>query len=733
MVYLKLRMDRVKGQRDMKSRHRFLTKVISLFLIGSFLFSFPPSLFADSLTSHLRAQSAVQDGSTKRLLLDAIQGGSVGRSITHFVIAAFLSNPWVVSTVTITGTGILLACVSCEKLPTKPRFRDILPSDIKYTIEEATSMGQRFVRGQVTASGLVQSLEGDPSSFLSDNGEALSYLVTIWDDDLENQRKARLIGEALERLQKVAPDPQKNEGSWADVYNTDGGAIDESRTIGAQAVAAQGLVDLFEKTGDTKYLFAAIRSFNFILNFQSPQESPLFGSIQGGLDAKGEKILWTSTADNARALMLFYRLSKVGPPDERYAERLIWIANWLTQKMWNADHFEAGLVDTSGNIDYGNPEKTDAQSLPVIAFDLAKELLVLVGIDPASYNPLPWLSQYITTVEYKLPTEEGIIKKIFDGIYLHGFSIKTQDRSSFGSEVTARVIEAAQALGNLSIANQFLPYLRVIQQPNGGIPRIIGTGGGEYPHHDPRLGVRATVDFVTVLKNLPKVAQDGSLKRDKEETVQSLISRAQSHNPAASVLQDLLDPNKGFLRLAVTTSLLKDPTTQKELEIAAMLFDQRNFTGAILLVDPTPKTVESHEIVLREKASRHRSLLLLTPEEAVKIFSELKGEPFVRIALETDKKALGGEVDHIVILPEDGKVISFLGLLQLASFHDPNALKAFPKAVVKAATVEISPQLNRLRPEVIETLFQNITANIVSIDASFSYQETLQDLLLKFL
>ncbi|MFH1857890.1 MAG: hypothetical protein ABH845_03175 [Candidatus Omnitrophota bacterium] len=473
----------------MKLMHNNRNRIGILVLACALFFSASEavSLFAESHPSHLRAKSAAQDGNTKDLLRSEIQEGGKffrdRRLITKTGLTLF--------GLAVGGSTLasVFAFLGCDEKPTAPvPSSEIHPADIPYSIEESSEKAYLFLEGQIAPSGLVRSYAGKDASHLYNNGQLLSYFSNIG-----AVVAARKIGDALVSM-------QDQYGSWSNTYDLEGTPIHRERYIGAQAVAARGLLDLYEATGEPSYLNAARKTAGYILELQSNPDTPLFGSIQGGRDAVGSPYSWTSTEHNARALMFLFRLWQVETDEGRkvfYAKRTRWIADWLTQKMWNKDHFEVGLLNLEGDVNVSDTMMADAQYLPVIALGLANDLLEM---NPASYNSLPWLLKYLTTVPY-------------NGKLLHGFSIHTtSDLTSFWSEGTAGAAAAAQVLGNRSLAERLLLSLRFIQRESGALPSVIGEGGGSYPHHDPVDAVDATVSFRAVLHEMPLAVPDGGTR-----------------------------------------------------------------------------------------------------------------------------------------------------------------------------------------------------------------------------
>jgi len=366
-------------------------------------------------------------------------------------------------------------------LPTLIRFGPL--SMIAYISRTLESMAKQINPD----TGLISSFEGlppkDPShgiTWMFNQAQSIDMFLAAGD-----------ITHAME-LADGALALQMAVGSWQNAYITATGKpatnLEEQQrqTVGDNVSLAKSLLNLTNRTDNIKYRDAAERLLPWLDQFWHTREDGS-GYLSGGFDSNGNKLPWTSTENNLRAMAYYSRLGST--------EKANQLAKWIQSMRGHSYYYAGYITDTIVNPDLN--KATDVQFLAVV-------MALEAGLNPQHFEfGMDWLLKQQTHV-------------LLNGNNLIGIP-RHLDAGGIWVEGTTGTIAALQILGRDKDAELFLLTLQLLQDPSSGaFPAAIGgTPGwpGTFPYSSPEASgpvVVASLDQLTLLTEAPPNSQKGS-------------------------------------------------------------------------------------------------------------------------------------------------------------------------------------------------------------------------------
>ncbi|MBI9115658.1 hypothetical protein [Sanguibacter suaedae] len=170
----------------------------------------------------------------------------------------------------------------------------------------------------------------------------LAYLARGTEADVA---RAARVGDVLVAVQSadVAGDGRVRSSYMSSpAVGSRGADVANAATMtGNQAWVGLALVALHQRTGDARYLTAALRTAELLLG--STYDTRGVGGFAGGWTAGGAKIGWRSTEHNIDCVAFFGRLASV-TGDARWAAASE-SARRFVRSMWAGTHFHVGTLD----------------------------------------------------------------------------------------------------------------------------------------------------------------------------------------------------------------------------------------------------------------------------------------------------------------------------------------------------------------------------------------------------
>jgi hypothetical protein len=264
-------------------------------------------------------------------------------------------------------------------------------------------------------------------------------------------------------------------GWWYSGYDVSTGKVNINEKVvdvGGTATAIRALAELFSRTGDNRYFQAATQAMDYLIAlYQVNSSAGTF--FKGGDATPGHP--WVSTEQNSRIIMALHALWQYAPENEKnqyvkYTQTAQEVAQWMTRKMWNGSSFYGGYDDSSNFTISTYNQLTDAQFMPIIALDTAKEILYGELNDP-TLNPQNYTSLLNSAIVGNLRSV------IYKGHLVRGWPKVSDDQSSIWLEGTLEGVCALYVLGtdaSIAMANTILKSIEAIQDADtGGVPSII--------------------------------------------------------------------------------------------------------------------------------------------------------------------------------------------------------------------------------------------------------------------
>ncbi len=315
-----------------------------------------------------------------------------------------------------------------------------------------------IVQQQNPSTGLFRSYDipGDKTAWTYDQGLGIIVL-----GQTGNLHAARRCAEGMLRVRSGT------RKVWVDSYDAETGEpIAKATAVGPNAWMGLGLLGLHAKTKEAKYLQACKDIADFILQFQV-SGGKADGVVTGGLDEHGKLFPWSSTEHNADAIAFLAAIAEV-TGENAYREAAVRITQWLNREMWDVKlrGYLPGYENTAKAIRSSFPERLDSQTWTILGqLAAARTPGWPENVSALMHNGLPWIDQYLRTVQYEGKTLRGFGK----------ISLGKRATDSFWSEGTAGWVLAARRVKHAeSLQPEIEGSLVCLQRPNGALPCSVG-------------------------------------------------------------------------------------------------------------------------------------------------------------------------------------------------------------------------------------------------------------------
>ncbi len=316
----------------------------------------------------------------------------------------------------------------------------------------------------------------DPSnphnSYTYTNAIALILLVLRGEE--KDLQLAKEIVQGFEKL-------QDEDGPWADAFHIQTGRITAwNRATGPNAWMVLALLHYYKKTKDPLAWKLAEKNTDWLLSHQDKNPNSFtYGGVKLGKAYPYSDV--RNTEANANCLAAFYAMSVFAqkPLNRiRYREAGRLVARFLTDKLWQKEHFAVAFLNSKGDIS-SFPEMLDSQTWPLLSLKATEKLH---GRSPLKYKmALKWMLQYRT----RSNKAEGFSKVTYSydpRLDTNGDGIVD---NSIWIEGVAGAILAFRQLGFLQQANYFYSEMEKLKLPSGRFPHIIGPPQLAWPHNLP--------------------------------------------------------------------------------------------------------------------------------------------------------------------------------------------------------------------------------------------------------
>lgn len=309
---------------------------------------------------------------------------------------------------------------------------------------------------------------------------AINLILLVIRGEEKDLKLAAKIVKGLRELQDEG-------GSWADAFHIQTGRITAwNRATGPNAWIVLALLHYFKKTNDPMAWNMAEKATQWLLTHQDKdQNSFTYGAIKLGKAYPYSEV--RNTEANANCLAAFYAMSLFAkkPLDRiRYREAGRLIALFLTNKLWQKDHFAVALLNSKGDVS-SFPELLDSQTWSLLSLQATRKLH---GLSVEKYAvALKWMLEYKTRAN----KAEGFSKVTFSydtRLDTNGDGIVD---NSIWVEGVAGAILAFRKMGFNRQANYFYNEMQKLKLPSGRFPHIIGPPQLAWPHNLPFASVGA--------------------------------------------------------------------------------------------------------------------------------------------------------------------------------------------------------------------------------------------------
>ncbi|MFC1709684.1 metallophosphoesterase [Candidatus Omnitrophota bacterium] len=459
---------------------------------------------------------------------------------------------------------VILSNISCERSPTEP----LLPTD---PIELAVIFLKNMAK---TTTGLPRSFRNLPSSDKSYNmsitftaSQAIGALL------LENEKAAaKKIGLAYIAV-------QDEDGGWADAYDVETGEVGSdahsNRMVGPVASMGRAMVELYAETGEQRFLNSAIKAADWMIdNFQGSWQDPRTGEtyrfLRGGEDQNGEAFEWSIVEHNSRAIIFLYDLAKQDTEDaDKYEAAAVDSAKWITEQMWQGDHFEP-LWLRDGHIDLYAKEVLDAQFLPILAFHHAQDLL---GIIPADYA---------IALEWNMIPQNTVI---YNDREVFGYARVIRTDDSVWIEATLGMACVYLILGQEERAKELIDPIKKIQNKvTGGVVHAIGVEGQNWKYDFRYDAIDATASLIFTNNNGGRIYYQLAGASSSPLTTNFAT---QSSSPTVAGVGELTNP---VVAAKITTTQISSPldlVNRDYTDVKAQMIADETASGASSPVEIT--------------------------------------------------------------------------------------------------------------------------------------------------
>ncbi len=298
-----------------------------------------------------------------------------------------------------------------------------------------------------------------------------------------SEEDLKLAQEIVLGLQQL----QDEGGPWADAFHFQTGQITAwNRATGPNAWMVLGLLHYYKKTKDPVAWKMAEATTEWLLtNQDKDQNSFTYGGVKLGKAYPFSEV--RNTEANANCLAAFYGMSLFAqkPFDRiRYREAARLVARFLTDKLWQKDHFAVAFLNGKGDLS-SFPELLDSQTWTLLSLAATEKLH---GISPHAYkNGLKWMLQYRTRAK----SAEGFSKVT----YAYDPNVDTNGDgvvdNSIWVEGVAGAILAFRQLELHRQANYFTSEMEKLKLPSGLYPQMIGPAHLNWPYNLPFASVDA--------------------------------------------------------------------------------------------------------------------------------------------------------------------------------------------------------------------------------------------------
>jgi len=303
---------------------------------------------------------------------------------------------------------------------------------------------------------------------------ALTLILLVLRGEPKDLELAKKIVQEMRKLQDEG-------GSWPDAFHIQTGQITAwNRATGPNSWMVLALLHYYKKTGDQEAWEMARKATDWILTFQDTNRDHItYGGIKLGHSYPYSEV--RNTEANANCLAALYAMSVLSkkPLDRiRYREAARMVARFLTESIWQKDHFQVAILNAKGDFS-SFPELLDSQTWSLLSLAATEKLH---GISLSKYAPaLDWISKHKTVVN----KAHGFSKVTFSydpRLDLDGDG--DVDNSIWVEGVSGAVL-AFRLVGKTQSASFYYKELDKLRLPTGKLPHILGPAQLEWPYNLP--------------------------------------------------------------------------------------------------------------------------------------------------------------------------------------------------------------------------------------------------------
>lgn len=309
---------------------------------------------------------------------------------------------------------------------------------------------------------------------------ALSLLLLTLRGEPKDIDLAREIVQGMKKL-------QDEEGAWADAYHIQTGQITAwNRATGPNGWMVIALLHYFKRTKDPMAWEMARACAEWLLKHQDlDSNNATYGAIKLGEAFPYSEV--RNTEANANCLAVFYAVSELTDKTIekiRYRQAGRLVARFLTEKIWQGDHFGVAMLNSKGELSTF-PELLDSQTWTLLALHATEKLH---NLSPTKYEQaLSWILKHTT----KVNGAEGFSKVTFSYDPQLDTDGDGDVDNSIWVEGLCGAILAFRMMGDTNHAAYFYEQLEKLRLPTGRLPHMLGPLQLGWPYHLPYASVDA--------------------------------------------------------------------------------------------------------------------------------------------------------------------------------------------------------------------------------------------------